>query len=335
MTLPVLALSMGDPGGIGPEIIAAACDDALLSQARVLCFGDRGALLEGARAAGVSLRAVPYTGGEVPAGVLALAEVTALPAAARAWGRPNPGAGVAQLAYLDAALLAVQTGTAAALCTAPVTKKVIDDEVSFHFTGHTGYLARAVGGRAVMMLASEALRVVLVTEHVPLAGVSAALRLPDVAEVIVVTARGLARDFGLRRPRLAVAALNPHAGEGGLLGGEERDIIGPAVEAARRVLGEEAEVFDPVAADSLFTSAARARYDVAVCLYHDQGLIPLKALSARAAVNVTLGLSIVRTSPDHGTAYDIAGRGVADPSSLRRALVMAAEIAARRAHPEP
>jgi 4-hydroxythreonine-4-phosphate dehydrogenase len=223
----------------------------------------------------------------------------------------------------------VREGRAAGLATAPVTKALVDEEAG-PFTGHTGYLAERLGASAVMMLASEALRVILVTEHLPLSGVAKALSGDKIAGVIEVAARGLIGDFGLIRPRLAVAALNPHAGEGGLLGREEGEVIAPGISAARERLGEAADISGPFAADSLFTPAARAGYDAAVCLYHDQALIPLKALSARAAINVTLGLPIVRTSPDHGTAYDIAGKGIADAGSMARAVILAAEIAARR-----
>lgn len=331
-SLPVVALSLGDPGGIGPEIIAAcARDQEILSRARLLCFGDREALLAGARARGEALvlHSVSDDREEIPAGALCLVETTRLPAAGRVFGRPNPGAGLAQRAYLDAALEAVLAGRADALCTAPVTKSLVHREAG-PFSGHTGYLASRLGERAVMMLASDVLRVVLYTEHIPLRRVSEVLEEESLVRTLVTTARALREDFGLSHPRLAVCALNPHAGEEGLLGSEEIEIIGPAVEKARKTLGQEASVFDPKPADSLFTPQARASYDAVLCLYHDQGLIPLKALSARSAVNVTLGLSLVRTSPDHGTAYDIAGRGVADPSSMKQAILLAAEIATRR-----
>jgi 4-hydroxythreonine-4-phosphate dehydrogenase len=328
-SLPVIALSMGDPGGIGPELVAKACDDEVFSAARVLCFGDRAALCAGMELAQVSHSLPGYTGGAVPLG-LSLVEVSHLAPDSRRWGRANQGAGRAQLDYFHAAISSVQRGESAALCTAPVTKALIDRETG-HFTGHTGHLARVFSARAVMMLASEVLRVILVTEHIPLRRVSEALSVEDLRETIVITARGLSNDLGIHRPRLAVAALNPHAGEGGLLGDEESRVLAPAIEGARALLRDEAEIRDPLAADSLFTAKARASYDAAICLYHDQGLIPLKALSARSAVNVTLGLPIVRTSPDHGTAYDIAGQGIADAASLKRALLLAAEMSARRA----
>lgn len=327
MTKPIIALSLGDPAGIGPELVAElSYDDSVLREARVVCFGDEEALLAGYAAKQLVPR---YTLDAPKEGLMSLVAVTHLPKGSMRFGQKNPGAGRAQLAYFDAAIDAVSQNKADAICTAPITKAIVDEEAG-PFSGHTGHLAKRAGGRAVMMLASEALRVILVTEHLPLKEVASKLSIQGLSEVIQITAHGLQRDFGIARPRLSVAALNPHAGEGGLLGREEIEIITPAVIEARRALRDSCEVLDPAPADSLFTASARARYDAAICLYHDQGLIPLKALSARSAVNVTLGLSMVRTSPDHGTAYDIAGKGIADVSSLRRSVQMAAEVVRRR-----
>ena len=223
----------------------------------------------------------------------------------------------------------MKEGQADALCTAPITKAIVDTEAG-PFSGHTGYLGRHFAGRPVMMLASEALRVILLTEHIPLAKVSQAVTFWGVVELLQIASSGLRRDLGITHPRIAVAALNPHAGEEGHIGTEEQEVLTPAVQEARRLITG-ATIFDPRPADSLFTASARAGYDAVLCLYHDQGLIPLKALSARSAVNVTLGLDVVRTSPDHGTAYDIAGRGLADASSMKRSIELASEIVRHRA----
>jgi 4-hydroxythreonine-4-phosphate dehydrogenase len=217
--------------------------------------------------------------------------------------------------------------------TAPIAKASLY-AAGFKFPGHTEFLGeltaaeRFDGARGpVMMLIAGDLRVALVTVHTPLAKVSASLNVEAIVNVGKVTADALRRDFGIQRPRLAVAGLNPHAGEGGAIGREEIDIVAPAV-AALRDLGIEAS--GPYPSDTLFPEAMRATYDAAICLYHDQALIPVKMLDFWGGVNVTLGLPIVRTSPDHGVGFDIAGRGVARADSLIAAVRLAAEIAARR-----
>jgi 4-hydroxythreonine-4-phosphate dehydrogenase len=212
--------------------------------------------------------------------------------------------------------------------TCPIAKKTLT-AAGFAFPGHTEFLAHLTRApRAVMMLAIQGLRVVPVTIHEPLAAVPGHLTMDLIVETARIAAQALKRDFGLADPRLAVAGLNPHAGEGRTLGHEEFEVITPAIEQLR---AEGIAVTGPHAADSMFHAAARARYDAAICMYHDQALIPVKTIDFDGGVNVTLGLPIVRTSPDHGTAFDIAGKGIANPASLIAAIELAAAMAARRA----
>jgi 4-hydroxythreonine-4-phosphate dehydrogenase len=247
--------------------------------------------------------------------------------------RPTADAsGRAQLAALDAALDAVLGAEADALCTAPITKSSVR-AAGFRFPGHTEYLAHRTGtGRFAMMLAGPDLRVVPLTGHLPLSQVPGTLTPGLVADGAVVTARALVEDFGISRPRLALAGLNPHAGESGMLGQEEQQVLAPGLKAARRELeslGLDVELSGPLPADSLFVPPCT--HDAVLCCYHDQALIPLKLLYRNQAVNVTLGLPIVRTSPAHGTAPDIAGQGRADPRSMRAALELALQLVRRRA----
>jgi 4-hydroxythreonine-4-phosphate dehydrogenase len=212
--------------------------------------------------------------------------------------------------------------------TNPISKAVLYG-AGFAYPGHTEFLAALTGGaQPVMMLVGPELRVVPVTVHVSLRAAIAMLDTELIVRIGRIAAAGLARDFGIVRPRLAVAGLNPHAGEAGALGSEDREIIAPAVAA---LAAEGIDASGPFPPDTMFTPTARARYDAALCMYHDQALIPLKTLDMAHGVNVTLGLPILRTSPDHGTAFDIAGRGAADPSSLIAALRLAATMATQRA----
>ena len=223
----------------------------------------------------------------------------------------------------------VQNGDAAALCTAPINKKVLQDGAGFAYPGHTEYLEALATGdtQAVMMLASDALRVVPATIHIALEDVPTALTPQLLRSTIEITAQALRDQFGLPKPRLAVAGLNPHAGEGGKMGRAELDWIAPLLEEMR---GQGYDLSGPLPADTMFHAAARARYDAAVCMYHDQALIPIKTLDFDKGVNVTLGLPFVRTSPDHGTAYDIAGQGIANPTSMIEALKLAQRLATRQ-----
>ncbi len=250
-------------------------------------------------------------------------------------GRPDQANAASVIAAIEQAAAAVAKGIALALVTNPIAKNVLYDAGFLH-PGHTEYLAEharrhAPGSphRAVMMLVCEELKVVPLTSHIPLAEVPAAITSDRLDEVLRITHRALIEDFGVATPRIAVSGLNPHAGENATLGTEERDVISPAIE---RLAADGLDVFGPRSADTLFHEAARASYDAAVTMYHDQALIPLKTLAFDRGVNVTLGLPFVRTSPDHGTAFDIAGSGRASAESLIAALIMADQLATRRSH---
>jgi len=314
-----IAISLGDPAGIGPEIVVQALAER--TDADVVVFGDAGVL---ARAAAIANVTAP------PAS--RVRAVTTLRADEVVPGQPNDAAGRAQAAYLAAATDAVLAGDAAALVTAPISKQWIA-RAGFAFPGHTEYLADRAGVREfAMMLAGPALRVVVATTHVPLRDVPRLLTVDGIASTIRLTAEGLTRGFGIVAPRVAVAGLNPHAGEAGRFGDEEGRLVRPAIERARASLaaaGVTATVSGPHVPDSVFRQAAHGEFDAVVALYHDQGLIPLKLLHFDEGVNVTLGLPFVRTSPDHGTAYDIAGLGRARPQSFLAALDLAARMLGR------
>ncbi|HYU14113.1 MAG TPA: 4-hydroxythreonine-4-phosphate dehydrogenase PdxA [Stellaceae bacterium] len=243
-------------------------------------------------------------------------------------GRPDPADGALVIGAIDSAVAAARDGRAGAVVTNPINKEALY-RAGFRHPGHTEYLAELAGPgtRAVMMLACPELRVVPVTIHLALRQAIETLSSAMIVAAGRVTHAALIRDFGLAAPILAVAGLNPHAGEGGNLGREDLDIVAPAV-AELRALGIDAR--GPLAADTMFHAAARHGYDAALCMYHDQALIPLKTIDFDGGVNVTLGLPFIRTSPDHGTAFDIAGQGIARPDSLIAALRLAAEMAARR-----
>lgn len=329
---PPLVLSLGDPAGIGPELIAAAWsrhEAELLPPFAVVGGADL-------------LRAAAATRGiELP-----VERIATLRDAAAVFGRalpilgdddgewtpgePSPDGARLALASLDAAARLVVDHAAAALVTGPIAKARLA-EVGFDHPGQTEFVAAACGVAAedaVMMLAGPQLRTVPLTVHVALAEVPRLLTTELIVRRTRIVAAALERDFGISQPRLALAGLNPHAGEDGRFGAEEAQAIAPAVAALRE---EGIDATGPHPADALFTPRARTRYDAALCMYHDQALIPLKALDFDEGVNVTLGLPVVRTSPDHGTAFDIAGKGLADPGATIAALRMAGECAAHRA----
>lgn len=244
-------------------------------------------------------------------------------------GVPDERNGPAVVGAIDLAVRLATTGKIGGFVTNPINKAVLQ-KFGFGFPGHTEYLGHLAGDKpAVMMLAIAGLRVVPVTVHLAIRDVPRALTQDGILSCARIVAAALKADFGLKQPRIAVAALNPHAGEDGVMGDEESRIIAPAV---AQLAAEGIAASGPVPADTLFHDSARARFDAALCMYHDQALIPLKTLDFAGGVNVTLGLPFVRCSPDHGTAFDIAAKGVADPSSLIAALAMAADMAARRAH---
>ena len=315
-----LAVTCGDPAGVGPELAARIARD--VAPAPMVWIGDPRHLPDGTR-----WQAVETAAQTVPAGVLAVLPLTfAAPATP---GKPTPENAAGTIAAIERAVALVQAGDCSAVVTAPINKKALKDGAGFAFPGHTEFLAHLAGGcEVVMMLACTALRVVPATIHIPLSEVAKALTPDLLRRTIAITHAALIRDFGIPDPRIAVAGLNPHAGEGGAMGHEENDFIRPII---RDFHDRQVEIFGPLPADTMFHPAARARYDVAICMYHDQALIPIKTIDFAGGVNVTLGLPFVRTSPDHGTAYDIAGQGIADPTSMRAAMVMAWDMARARA----
>ena len=318
-----IALSCGEPSGIGPEIAARARAE-LGSSLPFFWIGDPSHLPQGTPH---RLIAAPSEAADVPGEFLPVLRHDF--AAAALPGRPAPENAAGVISAIERGVALVLRGEAAALCTAPIHKKALKDGAGFAFPGHTEFLAHLAGvDRVVMMLACAALKVVPVTVHIPLAEVPAALTAELLAGTIRITHAGLTRDFGIAAPRLAVAGLNPHAGEGGAMGQEDQRLIAPVVAGLR---DEGFAITGPLPADTMFHPAARARYDAAICMYHDQALIPIKTLDFAGGVNLTLGLPFIRTSPDHGTAFDIAGKGIADPSSLIAALRMARDMALARA----
>jgi len=322
VTAPI-ALTMGDPAGIGGEIAASAwrARDGLPAFF-VIDDADRLSKL----APDVPVREIEAPGDAMATFADAL-PVLPLPLPCPvAPGVPDPRTAPAIVASIDRAVAFALSGEAAGVVTNPISKKLLRDGANFRHPGHTEYLAHLTGAsRAVMMLAAPELRVVPVTVHVPLADVAGALTEAGIVETARIVDGALRRCVGLDRPRLALAGLNPHAGEKGAIGREDIDVIVPAV---ARLRSEGIDASGPHPADTMFHPAARARYDVALCMYHDQALIPIKTLNFASGVNVTLGLQFVRTSPDHGTAYDIAGQGKADPTSLMEAIRLAASMAA-------
>lgn len=327
-----LAVSLGDPAGVGPELITAAW--ARREAAGLMPFFVLGgvSLLDAAAASrGIACRAIRIDApDEANAAFARGIPVLGPEDGAYAPGSPDEAGAALAMASLAGAVRMALLAKAGAVVTAPVAKSQLA-KVGFDFPGQTEFLAAACGlpwEDAVMMLAGPNLRAVPLTVHCALAEVSGRLTTGMIVDKARIVAAALERDFGIARPRLAICGINPHAGEDGRFGTEDRDIIAPAVERLREA-GLAAT--GPHPADALFTPRARPTYDVALAMYHDQALIPLKALDFDEGVNVTLGLPIVRTSPDHGTAFDIAGQGIADPGAMIAALRMAGEIAARRA----
>jgi 4-hydroxythreonine-4-phosphate dehydrogenase len=317
-TTPRIAVTAGEPAGIGPDLCAIVAGRP--AGASLVLVGDRGVIADRARR-----RALPFDVPDYDPASVAPCSVLHVPAPAPvAPGRPDPANGRHVLALLDRALEGCRSGEFAAMVTAPVQKSTIND-AGVPFTGHTEYLAQRTGTpRVVMMLVGGGLRVALATTHLPLAAVPAAITREGLAEVLRILDRDLRSRFRIARPRILVAGLNPHAGESGHLGREEIDVISPALESARR---EGLAVAGPLPADTLFTARVLAGADAVLAMYHDQGLPVLKHASFGHAVNVTLGLPVIRTSVDHGTALDLAGGGEVDAGSLEAAITLAASLA--------
>ena len=318
--LPVL-LSQGEPSGIGPEIALKAWTRLRgeIAGHPIHLVGSAGHFRDVAGRLGLTFRQLESH------------IIDAGPAINAEPGKPSPRNASSVTSAIERCVAACLSGKAAAMVTAPIQKSTLS-EAGFAFPGHTEYLAQLTGARqAVMMLASASvrppIRVVPLTIHIALKDVFRHLDTGGIVATARVILSALVRDFGIVEPRLAIAGVNPHAGEDGIMGQEEIEIIAPAIQALRK---ESHEVLGPLSADSMFHEDARRRYDAALCMYHDQALIPIKALDFWRGVNVTLGLPIVRTSPDHGTALEIAGKGVANEASMVAAIEMAAEIADRR-----
>ena len=330
MSGPPLAVTLGDPAGIGPEIVGAAWKALRGTGPRFFAVGDAGAIV----ATGCAVRRIAAAKDAPDAFSDALPVLDVPLAGPVTPGQPASAAAPQVIAWIEQAVALALAGEAGGVVTAPIAKATLY-QAGFAYPGHTEFVGALTATTAmpgtrgpVMMLTARNLRVALVTVHAPLAHVPGLLTQAKIVAAGQVVAEALARDFGVARPRLVVAGLNPHAGEGGAIGDEEVRIVAPAV-AALRAAG--IDVRGPRPADSLFHDEARRTYDAALCLYHDQALIPVKMLDFWGGVNLTLGLPIVRTSPDHGTAFDIAGKGLARPDSLIAAIRLAHEIAERRA----
>ncbi len=318
-----LVLTMGDPAGIGGEITAKAWRTLAGSGAKFAIVADP--FWIGGYDVPINVIHSLDQVDDVFANALPVLRLE-LPEVPRP-GQPDPANAPATIASIERAVALAMNGEAGAVVTNPISKAVLYS-TGFAHPGHTEFLGTLTGGTPVMMLACPALRVVPVTIHVSLRQALDTLTGDAILAAARATATALQRDFGIAEPRLAIAGLNPHAGEQGAMGLEEQTMIVPAI---ARLRAEGIDATGPYPPDTMFTDAARAGYDAAICMYHDQGLIPLKTLDMHHGVNVTLGLPIIRTSPDHGTAFDIAGRGVADPASLIAAIHLAAELAGRRA----
>lgn len=329
-----LALTLGDPAGIGPEIVAKAWAALRESGPVFFVVGDAQAIASAPGGARTPVRPIAGLDSVATAfrsGVPVLDLPLRAPVVA---GQPDPAAAPSIIQWIETAVGLALSRTVAGVVTAPIAKAPLY-AAGFKFPGHTEFLGELTaaasydGARGpIMMLTAADLRVTLVTVHEPISRVPGKLSIEAIVNAGLVTAQAMRRDFGIASPRIAVAGLNPHAGESGGIGREEIEIVEPAVRALKD-LGVDAR--GPYPSDTLFPAETRATYDAAVCLYHDQALIPVKMLDFWGGVNVTLGLPIVRTSPDHGTAFDIAGRGIARPDSLIAAIRMADEIARRRA----
>ena len=322
-----LAVTMGDPAGVGPEITRAAWSALRESGPAFFVIGDPALYGDEAAPIGSPQEAASLFPGKLPVLPLSLASEAQA-------GQPSGANADAVITSIEQAVALAADGQAGGVVTNPIAKSVLYS-AGFAHPGHTEFVATLTGDLPfdgprgpVMMLAGDKLRVALVSIHQPLREAIAGLTTDTIAHTARITHDALKRDFGIAAPRLALAGLNPHAGEGGALGREEIEIVAPAAALLR---ADGIDITGPLPPDAMFHEEARAKYDAAICLYHDQGLIPFKALDFWGGVNVTLGLPIIRTSPDHGTGFDIAGQGQARADSLVAAIRLAADMAARRA----
>jgi 4-hydroxythreonine-4-phosphate dehydrogenase len=327
MTLPIIGITMGDPTGIGPEIIVKALSaEEPFRVCRPVVFGDQGVLSRAARIQNLSVTLetvdrIPQDG-YAPRRIFVL-PLTQLEVGSLRFGKPDRACGEAMVRYIEEAVKRVKDRNLDAITTCPINKKAMN-EAGYPFPGHTELLAHLTKAPSVaMMFLGSRWRIVLATIHVPLKDVSKRISKARIVSTLRLVDEGLKKHFGIRRPNIAILGLNPHCGEEGLLGDEEKKEILPAIEEAK-TLGMDAQ--GPFPADSFFNMSGRCVFDAVVAMYHDQGLIPIKMMDFKEAVNFTLGLPFVRTSVDHGTAYDIAGKGLADPTNLVKAVVTAANL---------
>ncbi|HUI46014.1 MAG TPA: 4-hydroxythreonine-4-phosphate dehydrogenase PdxA [Nitrospirota bacterium] len=327
---PLIAITMGDPAGIGPEIIAKVFDSGeIFPLCRPLVIGDANVLkrlVEEMRLS-VSVRSIASLAeADTMIGRLDVLDLGLVDISSHAWGRPGASSGKAVVEYIKKATALAMNAEADAVVTAPISKEMMN-AAGHHYAGHTELLAELTGSRDYgMLFVGGGLRVILTTIHVALKDVAGLITRESVLKTLRLAQKAMPF-FGIDKPRIGVAALNPHAGEGRLFGSEEWDVILPAVLKAR---AEGINASGPLPADTLFFKARNNYFDIVVAMYHDQGLAPLKMLAFGNAVNVTVGLPIIRTSVDHGTAYDIAGKGCADPSSLIEAIKLAVTMSTHR-----
>lgn len=332
---PIIAVTMGDPAGIGPEIILKTLADPVIKKvSRPLILGDWGVLQRARSRRNRNPQLICWQPGQQLLPLLnhptahVICSLSALDARQSQPGRPSKNGGHGAFSYIRVAAKLALSKVADAMATAPISKSILID-AGYNYPGHTELLAElSRTAECRMMLMGARLRVVPVTGHVAFTRVARHLTRDNIQTTLELTDRGLKNFFGIARPRIAVAALNPHAGEEGIFGSEEIEVIAPAVRQARR---RGIAAAGPLPADSLFYQAARGDYDAVVCMYHDQGLIPLKLHHFFGGVALTLGPPFIRTSVDHGTAYDIAGTGKADETSMKEAILLAARLARRRA----
>lgn len=326
--LPLIGITMGDPSGVGPEIITKLfLDNSIANTCNYFVLGDIKALSEYADTALIINEITSLDDAKCLPGTIDVLNISELEKKDYLPGKPTLAGGVAMVKYILTAVDLCTKGQIEAMVTCPLNKALMN-KAGYNFQGHTQLISHLTDTEDyVMMLAGEKLRVTLVTIHCALKDVPRNINCENILKTIIITASALQKDFGIQKPRIAVAALNPHAGEEGLFGDEEELIIRPAVQQA---MEKGYDVSGPLPADTLYPKAVSNEFDAVVNMYHDQGLIPLKLLHFSDGVNVTLGLPIVRTSVDHGTAYDIAGKGIADYRSLRAAVIMAARMALNR-----
>ncbi len=327
--MTTIGITMGCPVGIGPEIICKyfhALPDE--QQTTAVVIGDIDMLKRCQEELKIDVEPVVWQQGESrKTNQIPVIEVVSLNSGALQWGKPDGSTGKAAGDYVQQAVSLIQQGVLGGLVTCPLSKESLN-QGGYQYPGHTEMLASLTeSNQYAMMLAGKTLRVTLATIHCSLAEVPVRLSRESIYELIRITHKGLAVDFGINHPKIAVAGLNPHSGESGLFGNEEQTLIQPAIEDG---LADNINVSGPFPPDTIFVQAAGGKYDAVVCMYHDQGLIPFKLLHFSDGVNITLGLPIVRTSVDHGTAYDIAGRGIAEPTSLANAVRLAGSIVINR-----